>query len=183
MVDNNEHSTWKMSCYAVGGGAVVAAVLGYCGLPSGIRYTEFRTGLFSGLLSMVGFTLTIKSFLIVNLAKTWHESETVEKVMVDVQAIDPSADLYAPLTKLKNNLMLPVVACLWGAVAQYTLGLADVYAWAVALALGSAVTGLISLVWAIDRMQYATTHWLDLLRRNKNEKLALLNTHDKSNAK
>ncbi len=133
------------------------------------KYRSLRPGLFSGFLTMTGFAMTMKAYVMVNVAKAIHDSKQARAVNETMAQYGIEADVYEPLEQLRDFLVVPVGLCLLAAIAQVTFGLRDSSVWCMGIALCLAANGAASIVGAIWMMRYAMSAWINLLRRETPE--------------
>ena len=127
-------------------------VFSYCTLEFGIIpyhdiYTPYkeslRGDLFSGLLTLAGFMLALKTFVILFLKDKLYDAENY--IIIHVKKMDHESDgeinLYKGLKDLGNLLSLTIVTCLVAAVMQLAIGLSSCK-WAIALCLSFATGGI-----------------------------------------
>lgn len=135
----------------------------------GEKYRSLRAGLFSGFLTMTGFAMTMKAYVMANVAKAIYESKHARAVNATMAQYGIQTDVYKPLEELRDFLVIPVALCLLAAVAQVTFGLRDSSVWFVGIALCLAATGATSIVAAVWMMRYAMCAWINILRRESRE--------------
>lgn len=110
--------------------------------------TNIRASLFAGFLSLGGFLLSLKTFIIVNMKKDVFDSEKYLKTWEAQSKTDKIGKVgkrYDPLRELSNVLFAAILAAITTAVLQITLGLRDSF-WATFICLWAATFSTLLLV-------------------------------------
>lgn len=131
--------------------------------------TGMRSSLFTGFLTLSGFLLAAKTFVVVNMKKEVYDNEKYQENFKTQRRLDQTMRLYGPLESLARSLVLNVALCLGTAASQFTVGLIpSPFAAAVCLALAAAaiVFLAVSLV-RIRRNLKMMFYWLDVEARDK----------------
>src|ERR1051326_8439256 len=71
---------------------------------------KFQTPLFTGFLTIGGFLLTLKTFVLVQLKKELYENDYYKQRLNDKRVNEPNLSLYGPLNRLGYLLVLCVLA-------------------------------------------------------------------------
>lgn len=155
-------------------GSVVLAVAGYavalfaCCDPIGskqmycARFDDFwgffnsniRASLFAGFLSLGGFLLSLKTFIIVNMKKDVFDTEKYKATWESQSKLDRSGKLgkrYDPLRELSDVLFASIITAIGAAVLQITVGLRESF-WTTVLCLWAATFAtmlLLTCLWLI----------------------------------
>lgn len=119
-------------------------------------FTEFygnklRGSLFAGFLTLGGFLLSLKTFIVVNMKKEVFESPVYKKEWEEQKKLDTNNVMgkrYTPLRYLSGVLYAAILACLSTAVLQLTVGLVDSFV-AAFVCLWAAFVAVIILAWAL----------------------------------
>lgn len=86
---------------------------------------KIRPSLFTGLLTVGSFLLSLKVFIVVKFKETVFDSETYKKQLAELRQIDPSIQHYTQVRNLSSVLFLSIASALCAAVFQLTIGLID----------------------------------------------------------
>lgn len=150
---------------AIGGYA--AALFAYCD-PVGARQmycaqfnsfwsffnTNIRASLFAGFLSLGGFLLSLKTFIVVNMKKDVFDTEEYKTTWENQSKLDRSGKVgkrYDPLRELSDVLFAAIITAIATAVLQTTIGLRDSF-WTTFLCLWAAAFAtmlLLTCLWLI----------------------------------
>lgn len=112
---------------------------------------KLRGSLFAGFLTLGGFLLSLKTFIVVNMKKEVFENPVYKKEWDDQKKLDTKNELgkrYTPLRYLSGVLYAAILACLLTAVLQLTVGLANNFV-AALLCLWAVSVSLLLLAWAL----------------------------------
>lgn len=87
---------------------------------------ELRGNLFAGYLTLGGFLLSLKTFIIVTMNDKLYQNETYQKKWKESRELDPQVgSLYQPLKRLNNLLFYAIGVSLAAAGAQFSIGFFD----------------------------------------------------------
>lgn len=92
------------------------------------RFSDFysadlRGNLFAGYLTLGGFLLSLKTFIIVTMNDKLYENPEYRKKWKEAKSATPTiGSLYTPLRRLNDLLFYAIAASLVAAGAQFTLG-------------------------------------------------------------
>lgn len=87
---------------------------------------DLRSSLFSGFLTLGGFLLSLKTFIVVNMKKEVFDNEKYKKEWGEQKKLDVDGKMgsrFDPLKDLANSLYVSIVFCVATAVSQLTIGL------------------------------------------------------------
>ena len=123
---------------------------------------KLQTPLFTGFLTIGGFLLTLKTFVLVQLKKELYESPYYKKSLNDKRRLNPDLSLYGPLNRLGTLLVLCVLSALITAVLQLSIGfIPNKFASASCLAFGAGTLALVFQAWYEIRQNLTT--WFEYL--------------------
>lgn len=94
----------------------------------GFFNSNIRASLFAGFLSLGGFLLSLKTFIIVNMKKDVFDTEKYKAAWENQSKLDHNGTLgkrYDPLRELSNVLFAAIVTAIGAAVLQITIGLRE----------------------------------------------------------
>ena len=155
---------WRVLLLAGVPALVITSVLAFL-LPGGDSFHEYyadslRTSLFSGFLSVGGFLLGVKTFVIVRMKEGVYDTDAYAERWKQHKALH-GRDMprYEGLSRLKDLLFLTICAALTTACLQLTLGL-WCSAWSAWICIGSAITATLALVQSMWWVQQNLTDWL-----------------------
>ncbi len=83
---------------------------------------SMRNSLFTGFLTLSGFLLTAKTFLVVNMNKEVYTSDHYLENFRVQHKVDDALEVYGPLSNTAKLLYWNIVVTLLTAVAQFTIG-------------------------------------------------------------
>lgn len=84
---------------------------------------NIRGSLFSGFLTLGGFLLSLKAFIVVNMKKEVYDTPSYAAVHSDATKNGQVSKRYGPLEDLADIIFAAIVACITTAVLQITVGL------------------------------------------------------------
>lgn len=87
--------------------------------------TSLRGSLFTGFLTLGGFLLSLKTFIVVNMKKEVFDSTEYFEMWSDKHALDRknAGSLYQPLNELSDWLHYAILSCVLTSASQFTVGL------------------------------------------------------------
>ncbi|MEK6334011.1 MAG: hypothetical protein AABM67_03620 [Acidobacteriota bacterium] len=160
---------------ALAGGAIAFGVLSYFNPGDGGLYcvydSKLRTPLFTGFLTIGGFLLTLKTFVLIKLKEEVYESPWYRDKIDRNRKLNPKLTLYGPLNRLGSLLIFCVFAALSTAVAQLSVGFIPnrfASAFCISLAVGSLI--LVFCAWFY--IWRNLTYWFELLHNTDAKRTA-----------
>lgn len=120
----------------------------------GFFNSNIRASLFAGFLSLGGFLLSLKTFIIVNMKKDVFDTEKYKTTWESQSKLDRSGKLgkrYDPLRELSNVLFAAIVTAIGTAALQLTVGLRESF-WTAFICLWAAAFAtmlLLTCLWLI----------------------------------
>lgn len=84
---------------------------------------NMRTPLFTGLLTVGSFLLSLKVFIVVKFKETVFDTDWYKKRLEDRRKIDPTVSHYGPVRNLSRVLFAAIASAIVGSVSQVTVGL------------------------------------------------------------
>ena len=131
-------------------------------------YKEIRSALFTGFLTIGGFLLSLKTFILIKLKEDLYDSPSYKERFENQKQLKPSLSYFEPLSNLSNFLIYCVLLSLITSLSQYTLGfIQSIYTIAFCIALSSTSFFLVIVVWWEIRANL--TIWFELLdEENRN---------------
>lgn len=109
---------------------------------------SLRGSLFAGFLTLGGFLMSLKTFIIVNMKKEVYDSPAYITKFDAEKIIKPNLRRYDPLKELSNVLFVTILSCLTTSIMQLTLGLIEIFYMSL-LCLMSAVGSIALLSWTL----------------------------------
>lgn len=126
---------------------------------------KFQTPLFTGFLTISGFLLTLKTFVLVQLKKELYEQPFYKEDVNYKRLTNPKLTLYGPLNRLGSLLVLCVFAGLTTAVSQLSVGfIPSRLAAAFCIAVGAGTLALVFQAWY--EIKCNLTRWFEYLDEN-----------------
>ena len=86
---------------------------------------KIRPSLFTGLLTVGSFLLSLKVFIVVKFKETVFDSKEYKERLADLRKVDPSIQHYAQVRNLSSVLFLSIASAIIAAACQLTLGLIE----------------------------------------------------------
>ncbi|WP_346832649.1 hypothetical protein ABDX87_09600 [Pseudomonas abietaniphila] len=109
---------------------------------------SLRGSLFAGFLTLGGFLMSLKTFIVVNMKKEVYDSAAYIKRFESLKMTKPSLSRYEPLQALSNVLFVTILSCLSTSVMQLTIGLFESF-YASLLCLMFAAGSITLLAWTL----------------------------------
>lgn len=126
-------------------------------------YEEYLRGnLFSGFLTVGGFLLSLKTFILIKLKENVYEHDKYKERYEELKVLDSSLKLYAPLKNLSDFLFWSVLSMIVSAAAQLTIGLFGNY-WLILLSLWFSFFALSTLVFSLILIKESLNDWFDFI--------------------
>lgn len=126
--------------------------------------TKLQTPLFSGFLTIGGFLLTLKTFVLIKLKESLYGSDFYQAELKEKRHLNPNLSTYGPLSRLGHFLIFSVVGALITATAQLSIGFIH-HKVAAAVCIGFAATTLLLVFKAWWEIRKNLSAWFDLLDR------------------
>ncbi|WP_076921207.1 hypothetical protein [Pseudoalteromonas sp. SK20] len=133
---------------------------------------NIRGSLFAGFLTLGGFLLSLKTFIIVKLKENVYDHDEYEKRFKQQSKLNSKLVFYAPLKNLSNFLFWTVVSCIGAAITQLTLGLFNSFYTAL-IAIFTAIFAVCALMYSLYLIKLCLNDWfefLDIARTVKQKK-------------
>lgn len=121
---------------------------------------KIRASLFTGLLTVGSFLLSLKVFIVVKFKENVFDSEVYKKRLEDRRRLNPNISHYGPVRNLSRVLFLAITSSLIASASQITIGLIPVW-WAMLFCVGSAAFAWMMLVQVLLLIRSILTDWLD----------------------
>lgn len=111
-------------------------------------YGRLQNSLFTGFLTLGGFLLSLKTFILIQLKKELYDSPSYREHFRAVQEVEKTGSLYDPLKNLGEYLLYSVLFALSTSAAQLTIGfIPNKYAASFCLALPVAAFFVVFRAW------------------------------------
>ena len=147
--------------------ACVAALVYFDPGPKGLSdlyETKLQTPLFTGFLTIGGFLLTLKTFVLIKLKESLYGSDFYQSELEDKRHLNPNLSTYGPLSRLGHFLIFSVVGALITATSQLSIGFIH-HRIAAAICITFAATTLLVVFKAWWEIRKNLAAWFDLLER------------------
>lgn len=125
--------------------------------------TNIRSYFFMAFITMGGFLLSLKTFIVINIKKELYDCDQYKKWFTESKELNPDLKLYGPLIRLGNFLIYCVIFSILTSVSQLTIGLIpSAYAsmFCIALACGT-IVWVFRAWWEIKQ---SLSSWFDILK-------------------
>ncbi|QIL71684.1 hypothetical protein G7048_15765 [Diaphorobacter sp. HDW4B] len=119
-----------------------------------------RASLFTGLLTVGSFLLSMKVFIVVKFKETVFDTEWYKKRLEDRRKIDPQIEHYAPVRNLSRVLFMAIASAIVGSLSQVTIGLIPHVAALTFCVVTASFAGAM-LVQTLLLVRRILTEWLD----------------------
>lgn len=88
---------------------------------------SLRGSLFTGFLTLGGFLLSLKTFIVVNMKKEVFDTDSYIELWMSQSKLDKKnvGTLYQPLAELSEALVYAILSCVLTSVSQFTVGLVE----------------------------------------------------------
>jgi hypothetical protein len=114
----------------------------------GFYAKTMRIPLFSGFLTIGGFLLSLKTFILVKLKEDLFDLPAYRKRLEMRRVLNPNLTLYGPLSRLGSFLFWCVLGALTTSVSQFSIGLIEHnYIAAICISLGASTLSVVFIAW------------------------------------
>lgn len=159
-----------MRMVLVGAAIVGLAVFGitaslhfYLGLDLGTFHDKLRGSFFTGFLTLGGFLLSLKTFIVIKMKEGLYDHPNYRKNYAEKMALlQKPATIFAPLRNLTALLFAAIVSSLLTSLLQVTLGLSSKW-WAVGICLAAIGVTLVFLAVALFQIKNNLDEWFKYL--------------------
>ena len=127
---------------------------------------NLRGSLFSGLLTVGGFLLSVKTFIVIKLKESVYDHKTYIDRFKELKKLDSSVSRYGPLQRLSNFLFWSVLSSITAAISQLTLGLLNNY-WFCLTAIWAAIFAVGVLLSSLLLMKSSLNDYFDFINSNE----------------
>jgi hypothetical protein len=137
----------------------------YCDvIPKFSKYyaDNIRGHLFAGFLALGGFLLSLKTFIVVTMKENVYDDKKYIENWEKQNKLDPTLRLYAPLKQLSDFLYYAILASMFSAILQMSLGLFEHWI-ASAIAIWSAIYATLLLTWCLILIKRNIDTWFTYL--------------------
>lgn len=159
---------------------VICAILFAATVMAGVIYTSngsdeavvfygknIRAPLFTGLLTVGSFLLSLKVFIVVKFKETVFDTDWYKRRLDDRRKIDPSVSHYGPVRNLSGVLFTAIASAIVGSVSQVTVGLIPHVAALVFCVTAASFAGAM-LIQTLLLVRSILNEWLDHTERKPN---------------
>ena len=123
---------------------------------------NIRGHLFAGFLALGGFLLSLKTFIVVTMKENVYDDEKYIENWKNQSKLDPDIKLYAPLRQLSNFLYYAILASIFSAILQMSLGLVEHWI-ASSISVWSAIYATLLLIWCLRLIKMNLDTWFTYL--------------------
>lgn len=126
---------------------------------------NLRGSLFAGFLTLGGFLMSLKTFIIVNMKKEVYDTAGYKELHARAKKTDPKSRIstvFGPLRNLSTIIYATIVSCISTAVSQLTVGLFGTL-WSSIFCVWMAVLSIMFLVWCLHLIRANLTTMFDHL--------------------
>lgn len=133
---------------------------------------NIRASLFTGLLTVGSFLLSLQAYIVVKLKENVFDSPAYRERVASRKRLDPTITLYGPVKRLSSLLFFSTAAAILASVFQLTLGLVQNW-YATFFCIFVASFAISMLIAALLLIRSALRDWLDSLEEHNNQKSQL----------
>lgn len=130
---------------------------------------HLRGSLFSGLLTVGGFLLSLKTFILIKLKDNVYDHHEYKKRFDEQKELDPDLKRYKPLQNLSDFLYYSVISTIAAAIFQLTLGIFGNY-YLVLFIIGFSISALMVLIFSLDLIRNSLNDWFDFINDDNTNK-------------
>lgn len=130
---------------------------------------NIRTSLFTGFLTIGGFFLTLKTFILVKLKEDLYDLEDYRDRIRSKQAINPKITMYGPLSRLGGFLIYCVLFSILTATFQLSVWFIKTNV-AAAICISSGFATISMVVWAWWEIKKNISVWFEMLEKKEKNK-------------
>lgn len=127
---------------------------------------RMQTPLFTGFLTLGGFLLTLKTFVLIKLKEGLYDHKKYQEHHNKRKLLNSELTYYGPLSRLGNFLILSVLFALLTSFFQFTFGFINSNVIA-AIALSLALTTSVIVLFAWWNIRRNLNYWFELLEDEK----------------
>lgn len=138
-------------------------------LSSSTYESYIRQSLFTGFLTLGGFLLSMKTFVLANVKKDVYDSEAFTKFMRELAADGINLNPYEALYQLQTGLTFSICFSLFASASQFTLGVLRSW-WGKPTACTLAALALAFVLWSVWLLYTNTKVWLDYASKDREER-------------
>ncbi|MFT4194882.1 hypothetical protein [Ottowia sp.] len=126
-----------------------------------IFYGEnIRAPLFTGLLTVGSFLLSMKVFIVVKFKETVFDTEWYKKRLEDRRKINPKIEHYKPVRNLSRVLFVAIASAIAASISQITIGLISHFGALTFCVMAASFAGAM-LLQTLLLVRSILTEWLD----------------------
>lgn len=130
---------------------------------------SLRGSLFAGFLTLSGFLLSLKTFIVVNMKKEVFDTDEYKAEWEEQKKLDAAKNMgsrFEPLRYLSTTLFLAIASCVITSVLQLTLGLVEAF-WVAIICLWSALVSVLFLLRSLWLIRVNLNRMFDFLDAKK----------------
>ncbi len=127
---------------------------------------NIRGSLFTGFLTLGGFLLSLKTFIIVKMKENVYDDERYIEIFNHKKQLDNSLSLYAPLQNLSHLLFWSILSCIITSVLQFSLGLFENWV-ATSICVFMAVFSVSLLIFSLVEIKNNLDCWFNFIEKSK----------------
>lgn len=129
--------------------------------------SQLRGNLFVGFLSVGGFLMALKTFIVIKLKENVYDNEFYGKRFEKMKKLQPSLKLYNPLENISNLLFWATLSAIVAAFAQFTFGVFENDIMVFIAIFTSILSGLI-LIFTLFAIKASLNHYFLFLNEASN---------------
>ena len=129
---------------------------------------KIRPSLFTGLLTVGSFLLSLKVFIVVKFKETVFDSKEYKERLDNLRKIDPNIQHYAQVRNLSTVLFLSIASAISASACQLTVGLIE-KPWAMMFCVFMAVFAGAMLLQTLLLIRKILGEWLDHMEVKPNK--------------
>jgi hypothetical protein len=139
---------------------------------------RLQVALFTGFLTIGGFLLSIKTFILIKLREDLYDLPSYERRLEERRVLNTRLSKYGPLRRLGDFLVYSVAAAIVTALLQLTIGFIP-HRLASAICMAAALTTIVLVLVAWWQIRQNLRDWFDLLEKDYEAQRSKKSSSDK----
>tara|TARA_R110001599_G_scaffold353510_1_gene593401 strand:- start:19827 stop:20372 length:546 start_codon:yes stop_codon:yes gene_type:complete len=125
-----------------------------------------RNSMFGGLLSVGGFLLSLKTFIVIKLKESVYDSTSYQDIVAKNRKLNPAINHYQPLQNLSDFLFWAVLSAIVASVIQLTVGLSSNY-YMILFAIFSSIFAVTILIITLLLIKFSLNQYFSFINSDK----------------
>jgi hypothetical protein len=125
-----------------------------------------RSSMFGGLLSVGGFLLSLKTFIVIKLKESVYDTKSYQDIVEKNRKLNPAIKHYQPLQNLSDFLFWAVLSAIVASVIQLTIGLSSNY-YMILFAIFSSIFAVNILIITLLLIKFSLNQYFSFINSDK----------------